>query len=149
MRRAVLRLANSKSEIRNPKQTQNQNNQNSKQFLSYKNLNLDIVSNFVLRASDLRTIVLIDGPHKIAGLNLDQMPIIKGDRRVFAIACASIIAKVWRDRMMTRYAKRYPGYGFEKHKGYGTKYHRAQLACLGPITIHRYSFAPVKQMMIK
>lgn len=88
----------------------------------------------------LNTIVLVDGRTKINGLNMEQMPVVKGDRKVFAIACASIIAKVYRDKMMTRYAKKYPGYGFEKHKGYGTKYHQANLIALGPCEIHRKSF---------
>ena len=85
-------------------------------------------------------IVLVDGKTKIVGLKYDQEAIVKGDRKVFAIACASIIAKVYRDKIMVRYAKKYPGYGFEKHKGYGTKYHQAQLAVLGPSLIHRRSF---------
>jgi ribonuclease HII len=95
----------------------------------------------------LRKIVLIDGKTKIKDLKMEQIAIIKGDRKVFAIACASIIAKVYRDKMMTRYSKKYPGYGFEKHKGYGTKYHQAQLASLGPSEIHRKSFAPVSKLL--
>lgn len=90
---------------------------------------------------NLKSIVLIDGKTKINGLNMEQLPIVKGDRKVFAIACASIIAKVHRDKMMTRYAKKYPNYGFEKHNGYGTKYHQTQLTSLGPCEIHRKSFA--------
>lgn len=90
--------------------------------------------------------ILVDGPHKIPGLNLDQIPIVKGDRRVFSIACASIIAKVYRDKMMIKYAKRYLNYGFEKHKGYGTKHHVAQLTALGPSKIHRRSFAPISKL---
>ncbi len=92
-------------------------------------------------------VILVDGPHKIPGLNIDQQAIIKGDRNVFIIACASIIAKVYRDRMMIRYAKKYPGYGFEIHKGYGTKYHQEKLTKLGPCTIHRRSFAPVAKLV--
>lgn len=88
----------------------------------------------------LKSIVLVDGKTKISGLNIEQIPIVKGDRKVFAISCASIIAKVFRDKMMERYAKKYPGYGFEKHKGYGTKYHREILISLGPCAIHRKSF---------
>lgn len=88
----------------------------------------------------LKKIVLVDGKTKINGLNIEQIPIVKGDRKVFAIACASIIAKVYRDKMMVRYSKKYPGYGFERHKGYGTKYHQAQLTSLGPCLIHRKSF---------
>ena len=93
------------------------------------------------------TIILVDGPRKVDGINTDQLAIVKGDRKIFAIACASIIAKVHRDKMMARYAKRYPNYGFEKHKGYGTKYHQAQLIVLGPCEIHRMSFAPVRKLV--
>ncbi len=92
-------------------------------------------------------VVLVDGPHKISGLNLPQLAIIKGDRTVFAIACASVIAKVHRDRMMVRYAKRFPQYGFERHKGYGTKLHVAMLTRYGPTAIHRRSFVPVGQVI--
>ena len=88
----------------------------------------------------LKNIVLVDGPYKIKGLDIEQMPIVKGDRKIFAIACASILAKVSRDRTMRRYAKKFPKYGFEKHKGYGTKYHQAQLVSFGPSKIHRRSF---------
>lgn len=92
-------------------------------------------------------IVLVDGPHKIPGIILSQLPIIKGDRKVFVIACASIIAKVYRDKMMVKYAERYPNYGFSKHKGYGTKHHLIWLAALGPAKIHRKSFAPVAELL--
>jgi ribonuclease HII len=95
----------------------------------------------------IKTIVLVDGNKKIDGIKHDQLAIVKGDRKVFAIACASIIAKVHRDHLMTKMAKRYPGYGFEKHKGYGTPFHQARLTALGPSTIHRKSFAPVAKML--
>ena len=90
--------------------------------------------------------VLVDGNKTIAGINLPQQAIIKGDQKVFSIAAASIIAKVYRDKLMRNYAKRYPDYGFDKHKGYGTKLHLAQLAALGPSVIHRKSFAPVSNL---
>ncbi len=91
--------------------------------------------------------VLVDGKTAIRGLGLEQIPVVGGDHKVFAIACASIIAKVFRDRMMKRYAKKYPGYGLELHKGYGTKLHRARLTALGPLKIHRKSFAPVAKLV--
>ena len=97
--------------------------------------------------SNLKTIVLVDGKTKIKGVDYEQMPIVKGDRKIFSIACASVIAKVFRDKMMIRYAKKFPGYGFEKHKGYGTKYHQARLTALGPCEIHRRSFAPVRKLV--
>ena len=95
----------------------------------------------------LKTVILVDGPFKIPGINLEQIPIVKGDRKVFSIDCASIIAKVFRDKMMVNYAKKYPNYGFEEHKGYGTKRHAAKLAIFGPSKIHRKSFEPVAQLL--
>lgn len=87
-----------------------------------------------------QAIVLVDGKTKIPGLALEQMPIVKGDRKVFAIACASVIAKVHRDKLMTRLAKKYPGYGLEKHKGYATREHREAIKRLGRTILHRRSF---------
>lgn len=95
----------------------------------------------------LKTVILVDGKTKIPGLPLEQWPIVKGDRKVFAIACASILAKVYRDKLMIRYAKKFPGYGFEKHKGYGTKEHLEYLSVLGPCSLHRKSFAPVAKLI--
>ena len=69
--------------------------------------------------------------------------IIKGDAKSKSIACASILAKVTRDRIMRSYDKMYPGYGFIKHKGYPTKEHRDILKKFGPCLIHRKSFAGV------
>jgi len=94
-----------------------------------------------------KIIVLVDGKTKIDGLKMEQRAIVKGDRKVFTIACASILAKVYRDKMMTKYSKKFPKYGFEKHKGYGTKLHRAALVKLGPCAIHRRSFAPVSKLI--
>ncbi len=96
---------------------------------------------------DLKTVVLVDGKTKIKGVDYEQMPIVKGDRKIFAIACASIIAKVHRDRTMKRYAKQFPAYGFEQHKGYSTARHKARLVLMGPCAIHRRSFAPVKKLV--
>ena len=85
--------------------------------------------------------VLVDGNHKIREYEGEQEPVIKGDSKSLAIAAASIIAKVTRDRMMLETAKLYPEYTFEKHKGYGTKAHREMILENGPIeTVHRKSF---------
>ncbi|MHA4989661.1 ribonuclease HII [Cetobacterium somerae] len=85
--------------------------------------------------------VLVDGNHKIREYKGEQVPVIKGDSKSLAIAAASIIAKVTRDRMMIETAKLYPEYTFEKHKGYGTKAHREMILEKGPIeTVHRKSF---------
>lgn len=69
-----------------------------------------------------------------------QESIIKGDEVCYPIACASIIAKVFRDRMMVEYDELYPGYGFDKHKGYGTKQHQEAILEKGLTPIHRRSF---------
>lgn len=86
---------------------------------------------------------LVDGT-KVKTLTVEQTAIVKGDSLSFSIAAASILAKVTRDRQMKDYALRYPEYGFDAHKGYGTKQHLAALAAHGPCPIHRRSFAPLK-----
>ena len=84
--------------------------------------------------------VLIDAEKNVDTNGIPFMPIIKGDALSISIASASIIAKVTRDRIMREYDKIYPLYGFEKHKGYGTKEHVARLIEFGPCEIHRRSF---------
>lgn len=80
-------------------------------------------------------------------LNVPQDKIIKGDAKSISIACASIVAKVTRDHLMLKYHELYPGYGFDKNAGYGTKEHLEGLDKLGITPIHRKSFAPVKDMI--
>lgn len=70
--------------------------------------------------------------------------IVKGDCKSISIAAASIIAKVTRDRLMLKYDKEYPQYGFARHKGYGTRMHLGNLRKFGPSPIHRYSYNPIK-----
>lgn len=77
---------------------------------------------------------------KIEDIDIPQESIIKGDAKVLAIAAASIVAKVTRDRMMVEYAKEYPGYAFEKNKGYGTKAHYEGIEAQGICPIHRRTF---------
>ena len=72
----------------------------------------------------------------------------KGDLNHYSIAAGSVLAKVTRDRMMEDYAKQYPEYGFEKHVGYGTKYHMEMISKYGPCEIHRRSFAPISNLVI-
>ncbi|MEJ6468337.1 ribonuclease HII [Fusobacterium ulcerans] len=85
-------------------------------------------------------LVLVDGNFKIREYKGRQEPIVKGDGKSLSIAAASIIAKVTRDRMMREEAVKYPLYGFEKHKGYGTKQHRDAIEEHGVLDIHRKSF---------
>lgn len=75
-------------------------------------------------------------------LNIDipSESIIEGDLKSYSIACASIIAKVYRDNLMCKFAEKYPLYGFEKHKGYGTELHISRLKQYGACEIHRQSF---------
>lgn len=86
--------------------------------------------------------LLVDA-HKL-DVDRAQTPLIKGDSLSLSIAAASIIAKVARDRVMNGFATTYPGYGFERHKGYATADHREALEKLGPCPIHRRSFEPVR-----
>lgn len=77
-------------------------------------------------------------------------PIVKGDAKSFNIACASILAKVYRDDLLIELDKKYPEYGFAKHKGYGTKLHLEALEKHGPIAhVHRQTYAPIKKFKQK
>jgi ribonuclease HII len=89
-------------------------------------------------------LVLVDGNQPIV-TSIPQRTVVGGDRLHVQISAASILAKVWRDRLMATLADRYPGYGLEKHSGYPTAAHRAALATLGPSKIHRKTFAGVCQ----
>mgnify|MGYP002511283456 FL=1 len=84
--------------------------------------------------------VLLNDAVTIPELDLEQVPIIKGDARSVSIAAASILAKVTRDRLMTEYDNMYPQYGFAVHKGYGTAAHIEALKTYGPCPVHRNTF---------
>jgi ribonuclease HII len=88
-------------------------------------------------------LALIDG-NKAPPLKCASRTIVRGDALCLSIAAASIVAKVTRDRMMVAMAQEFPGFGFERHKGYGTPEHRSALACLGVTVQHRRSFKPVQ-----
>lgn len=90
---------------------------------------------------------LIDGL-KVPGFPHPHVGIVKGDSKSLSIATASIFAKVTRDRVMREAAIRFPEYGFERHKGYGTKAHLEALREHGPCPLHRRSFAPVAQLTL-
>lgn len=87
--------------------------------------------------------VIVDGNREIPGLSRLQAAVVDADRYSLAAACASVIAKVVRDRWMARLDRRYPGYGLSRHKGYGTAVHLEALRRLGPSPSHRRTFAPV------
>jgi len=88
--------------------------------------------------------VLVDG-NRLPRLDVLAEAIVGGDAVVPAISAASILAKVTRDRLLMDLHQKHPGYGFDRHKGYGTAEHLAALQSLGPLSEHRRSFAPVAQ----
>jgi ribonuclease HII len=90
--------------------------------------------------------LLVDG-FNLPGVRQPQTRLIKGDGRSLSIAAASIVAKVTRDRIMVELDLQYPGYGFGKHKGYGTPEHYEQIERLGPCPIHRRSWSPIAQVI--
>lgn len=92
-------------------------------------------------------IILVDGNKQIPNLSMEQYAVIGGDKLVKSISAASIVAKVTRDRLMQEMHTKYPQYGLDKHKGYGTKVHMEALIEYGPCEIHRKSFAPVKKAL--
>ncbi|MDD5621260.1 MAG: ribonuclease HII [Candidatus Pacebacteria bacterium] len=94
---------------------------------------------FKIKKNLKHTILIIDGNQRI-NIDCDQVAIINGDEKIFLCSCASIIAKVYRDRLMERLDKKYPKYGFKQHKGYPTKKHYASIRKNGLSPMHRKSF---------
>jgi len=91
-------------------------------------------------------LALVDGLHMPA-LGCAAEAFVRGDAKVASIAAASIVAKVTRDRLMDDLGLKYPGYGFERHKGYGTPQHQRALGRLGVVVCHRRSFNPIKALL--
>lgn len=105
--------------------------------------------NLIRRHGDVRPgLVAIDGRF-VPGIDAPQRPITGGDSRSAAIAAASVIAKVFRDRIMKTLSRSYPQYGLSRHKGYGTEMHQKNLRRYGPSPIHRRSFRPVSALLEK
>lgn len=96
--------------------------------------------------SEVPEFVLVDG-NRCPGWHYRSASVVGGDGTVAAISAASIVAKVTRDREMCALDERYPGYGFARHKGYGTAVHLEALRRLGACEIHRRSFAPVRELL--
>lgn len=92
--------------------------------------------------------LLIDGRIRLKNIPLPQQSIIRGDAQSLSIAAASILAKVSRDQIMCQMDGQFPGYGFARHKGYGTEFHRLAISRLGPISEHRMSFSPLCQTLL-
>ena len=93
-----------------------------------------------VRELKVKPTVLVNDAVVIPGVNIPQVPVVKGDAKCISIAAASILAKVTRDRIMEEMDEKYPQYGFAKHKGYGTKDHMEAIRKYGPCPIHRRSF---------
>ena len=93
----------------------------------------------IAQLSPAPELALIDG-NIVKGISVPARSVVGGDGKVAAIAAASVLAKVTRDRLMLTLAEKYPQYGFENHKGYGTKEHYAALEKYGPSPVHRMSF---------
>jgi len=94
-------------------------------------------------------IILIDGNYSIPGVSVKQQCVIRGDEKILSIACASIIAKVTRDNILKNLHNQFPQYGFDKHKGYPTKYHKEMIKTHGPCDVHRKTFNPIKELLRK
>jgi ribonuclease HII len=92
-------------------------------------------------------VVIIDGNYNYLPGNPKSQAIIKADDSVPAVSASSIVAKVARDSYMVDMALRYPDYGFDRHVGYGTAYHRQQLKSFGASDLHRLSFEPLKSLL--
>jgi ribonuclease HII len=111
--------------------------------LNIRRASLEAMRRAVARLRVTPSLVLVDGNDAVPGLPLPQRAVVGGDGTMLSIAAASILAKVVRDRIMERLDRVWPGYGFARHKGYGTPEHLEALARLGPCALHRFSFAPV------
>jgi ribonuclease HII len=106
---------------------------------------LDAMRRAICGLSIRASYVLTDGLDVPGGLACPGKAVVKGDARSFSIAAASIVAKVTRDRMMTRAHDVFPAYGFAAHVGYGTRQHRAGIEAHGPCSLHRMTFRPLKR----
>ncbi len=98
----------------------------------------------VLKLKVQPDLCLVDGRQSLPDLPVPQRPMIKGDERSLEIAAASVVAKVWRDELVIRFATKYPDYDLVANKGYGTQRHRLALQQHGPSPLHRMSFSPCR-----
>lgn len=93
-------------------------------------------------------LVLVDGNDVVPRLECDQQAVVDADATLLSVAAASVVAKVVRDRIMSRLDRVWPEYGFAQHKGYGTPEHLAALERHGPCPLHRFSYAPVAELKL-
>ena len=100
-----------------------------------------------IKRLDFRPDFLLIDAVRLDIVDIEQRSFIRGDQKIWSIAAASIIAKVTRDRLMVNHSQQYGDYGFDRHKGYGTKLHQDKLAEYGICPIHRKSYRPVREIM--
>ncbi|HIK33453.1 MAG TPA: ribonuclease HII [Oscillatoriales cyanobacterium M4454_W2019_049] len=103
----------------------------------------------ILQLNPAPSMCFIDGNQPISDLNISQQTIVGGDGNSIAIAAASIVAKVWRDELITNLAAEYPQYDLARNKGYGTAKHRQALQQYGVSDLHRRSFRPILELINK
>lgn len=115
--------------------------------LNILNASLLAMKRAVRRLRYAPKLCLVDGNQEIPGLDIPQKTIIKGDQLIISISAASILAKVWRDSLIIRLDKRYPGYDLASNKGYGSVRHREAIARLGLSAQHRRSFRKKQQLV--
>ena len=106
---------------------------------------LEAMRRAVLALDPQPEFLLVDGINSVPLLMIPQRCLKKGDQTSKSISAASVVAKVYRDRIMDSYHERYPAYGFDKHKGYGTRRHLEALKKFGPCPVHRLTFRGVLQ----
>jgi len=99
----------------------------------------------VARLKQLPDLLLVDGL-QVPAVSCPAEALVKGDATSASIAAASVLAKVFRDRVMTAWDRHYPAYGFASHKGYGAAVHKQALARVGPCPLHRFSYKPVAEL---
>lgn len=116
--------------------------------LNIRRASLEAMRRAVCQLSVAPNLVLVDGADTVPGLTGEQRAVVDGDARMLSVAAASVLAKVVRDRIMARLDRVWPAYGFARHKGYGTPEHLAALATHGPCPLHRFSFAPVAELLL-
>jgi ribonuclease HII len=112
-------------------------------FMNIRRASLEAMRRSLARLPLAPALVLVDGLDTVPGVACEQRAVVDGDAKMLSIAAASVVAKVVRDRIMERLDRVWPGYGFARHKGYGTPEHLEALERLGPCPLHRYSFGPV------
>jgi ribonuclease HII len=116
--------------------------------LNIRRASLEAMRRAVARLPLAPDLVLVDGNDRVPGLGCRQEAVISGDAHLISVAAASVVAKVVRDRIMERLDRVWPGYGFARHKGYGTAEHLDALRRLGPCPLHRFSFTPVRVQVL-